>query len=66
MKLTDLAAQLSQLSAQLTKAQAEIVKKIEALEMELADVDLTPEAEAALGELKTAAQALDDIVPDGV
>ena len=55
------------------KAKAELLAKQEALLAKIAeleealanqDVDLTPEAMAALDAVKTEAQALDDIVPD--
>jgi hypothetical protein len=49
---------------QLQKAQAEIVQKITDLEAALANANLSPEAEAALADLKAKAQGLDDIVPD--
>lgn len=47
---------------QLEKAKAEILKKID--DLETAPGTLTPEQEAAITELKTAAQVLDDVVPD--
>jgi hypothetical protein len=62
--LTDLTTALRSIDAQLAKAQTEILNRIQALQAALSDVELPPEAEQALLELQTQAQALDDIVPD--
>jgi hypothetical protein len=64
MKVSELAAAVSELSAQLAKAQGEILGKIDALEEALVDVELPDEAATALEGLRVGAQALDDIVPD--
>ena len=64
MKVSELAAAISELSAQLAKAQGEILGKIDALEAALVDVELPIEAVTALEGLRVGAQALDDIVPD--
>lgn len=58
----DLTTQLTAIEDQLSKASSEIVIKIEELERLLGTIP--PEAQAKLDELKTTAQALDDIVPD--
>jgi uncharacterized membrane protein YfbV (UPF0208 family) len=58
------AAQLATITSQLVKANTEIQARIQALIDAAANVDLTPELQAAVDGLKPAAQALDDIVPD--
>jgi chromosome segregation ATPase len=57
-------AAIQAVGTQLEKAQAEIVAKLEELTAALSNANLSPEAEAALADLKAKAQALDDIVPD--
>lgn len=64
MKLKDLPGVLVSVKEQIEKAKAEVIAKIAALEAALGDVDLSPEAEAALESLKATAQGIDDIVPD--
>lgn len=52
---------------QLVKARGEIVTKIEDLEAAVSNSgEVSPEVAEALSEVKAAAQALDDIVPDAV
>ena len=52
-------------AGQLVKAKDEILAKIQVLEDALANAGIVPaEAQVALDALKTAAQALDDVVPD--
>lgn len=59
------AADLLAVKAQLSKAAGEIVGKISSLEAALAAAGATtPEVDAAVADLKTLAQALDDVVPD--
>jgi DNA repair exonuclease SbcCD ATPase subunit len=59
------AAKLQAFGDQLDKATAEIVAAIQGLRDALADAgNTTPEVNAATDRLATAAQALDDIVPD--
>ncbi|MFD4442506.1 hypothetical protein ACFWPK_22320 [Nocardia sp. NPDC058519] len=61
------AESLAGIKDQLTKAQAEIVGKIANLEQLLVDAGKLDDTDlAALAELKSAAQALDDVVPDQV
>ena len=57
-------AAIQAVGTQLQKASDEIMKKISDLEAALSNANLSPEAEAALSDLKNKAQALDDIVPD--
>ena len=57
-------AAIQAVGTQLTKAKDEIIKKISDLEAALSNANLSPEAEAALADLKNQAQALDDVVPD--
>ena len=57
-------AAIQAIGTQLTKAKDEIVAKIAQLEAATANANLSPEAEAALADLKNQAQALDDVVPD--
>jgi hypothetical protein len=57
-------AAIQAIGTQLTKAKDEIIAKIATLEASLANANLSPEAEAALADLKNQAQALDDVVPD--
>lgn len=61
MKLDEAIEEIKAVSAQLAVAKDEIIAKITALEN--ATGDLTPEQQAALEQLKAAAQGLDDIVP---
>lgn len=59
------AAELVRIKDQILKSRAEILAKIEALEIAQQNAgNVTPEVEAAMAELKDAAQATDDIVPD--
>ena len=55
---------LRDLKTQLGKANDEIQAKIQALVDAAAKADVTPELQAAIDDLKPAAQQLDDIVPD--
>lgn len=71
MKLSDLNDTLATLVAQFDKAHDEIIAKqdelnakISDLETALANVEVPADASAAIDALKTAAQSLDDIVPD--
>jgi hypothetical protein len=64
MKLSELLQALTDLQTQIEKAKAEILAKIAALELALSDVDVPADAQVKIDELKAAAQALDDIVPD--
>lgn len=60
------AAALRALKDQLVKANTEIQAKIQALIDAAGNADqVNPELQAAIDDLKPAAQALDDIVPDG-
>jgi phage shock protein A len=61
----DDAAKLATILAQLQKATAEIQAKIQALIDAASNADVTPELQTAIDDLTPAAQALDDIVPDG-
>lgn len=61
----ELAQALVDLKTQLTKVAGEITGQIQALEDALANAGgTTPEVDAALAEVKTAVQALDDLNPD--
>ena len=71
MKLNELLTANVSILNQLTKAEAEIIAKVaaleaavEALNMQLANVELTPEQADSVVDLQEAAQALDDINPD--
>ncbi len=64
--VNELAVKLEAVNVQLAKASQEIVAQVLALQLALADVTLTPEAEAALENLAVVAQALDDLNPDVV
>ena len=64
MKLSDLSGSLNQVGDQLEKAQAEILDALEKLAA--SDPDISPEGQAAIDRLKSAAQRLDDIIPDNV
>ena len=66
MTLDELKSVLVSTKEQLTKASGEISAKIDALEAQLSTVVTTPEVDAALVDLKTVAQQLDDINPDVV
>ncbi len=57
-------AALKTLTTQLGKASDEIQAKLKALQDAIDAGTVTPEVEAAVAELTTAAQKLDDIVPD--
>lgn len=63
-KVNELAAQLTVVKEQVTKAKNEVIKRIADLEAALANVDLPPDAEAALTALKAEVQAVDDLNPD--
>jgi hypothetical protein len=61
----ELVAQLNTVRDQFTKAKDEIVAKIQALQDAINNAGgTTPEVDAAVAELVSLAQALDDIVPD--
>jgi seryl-tRNA synthetase len=61
----ELAEQIRQSTVQTRKGIDEVLGKIKALEDVIAaGGSVSPELEAAVAELKTASQALDDIVPD--
>ena len=64
MKLSELAAAITEVSEQLAKAQVEIMTKIEELEAALADIELPQDAQDAIAALKEQAQRLDDVVPE--
>ena len=63
-KLSELKALLAAIDEKLDKARIEITTKIDELQNALVDVEIPADAQAALDELATAAQALDDVVPD--
>lgn len=61
----ELAQALVDLKAQLSKVATEITTKIQSLQDALANAgNTTPEVDAALDEVKSAVQALDDLNPD--
>ena len=61
----EIADALNAVGTQLSKASSEVVAKISELEAAVAaGGQSSPEVDAAVANLKTAAQALDDIVPD--
>ena len=62
MKLSELAASLTQVGDKLDQARAEILALLEQLAQ--ADPDLSPEGQQAVDRLKVIAEALDAIVPD--
>lgn len=62
--VTELAGLLTTISDQLVKAKTEILDKITKLEDLINAGTVPPEVEAALENLKVAAQTLDDVVPD--
>ena len=62
--LNELESALAGIGDKLDKAKTEITKEIAALREQLGNVALPPSAEAALARLETAAQALDDVIPD--
>jgi len=64
MRSSELAEALNGVRAQIKKAATEILTKIEDLTADIADQELSPDALAALRDLKSSVQALDDIVPD--
>lgn len=61
-KLSELAGLLSDLNTKVEKVRIEVQALKDALEAD--DVDLPPEAQAALDNLTAALQAVDDINPD--
>lgn len=62
--VTELATTLTTISEQLVKAKTEILDKITKLEDLINVGTVPPEVEAALDNLRVAAQTLDDVVPD--
>ena len=64
MKVSEIPAFISSIKDELIKAKTEILDKIAALEAATADAELSPEAVAALDDLKATAQGIDAIVPD--
>jgi hypothetical protein len=65
MNQTELAAQLADVKATLVKANAEVVAKIANLEEKIEQSgQVDPAVLDALAELKIAAKAVDDIIPD--
>lgn len=62
--LSELTETLQEISSQLEKAKVEIVTRIDDLQSSLSNIELPAEASAALENLRSAAQGLDDIVPD--
>jgi len=64
MKVSEIPAFVSSVKDELLKAKTEILDKIQDLENATQDAELSPEATTALNDLKSAAQGLDDIVPD--
>lgn len=64
MDIQTLTAKVNAVSDQLDKAKIEITTQIQALRDALTDVQVPPEAEAALTRLEGLAQALDDFNPD--
>jgi chromosome segregation ATPase len=65
MNQEELAQALSDLQAQTEKSDAELVTKIADLEKAVIDAgNVTPAVEAALANLKTSVQKVDDIVAD--
>lgn len=67
MEMTQLAEQLRAVKDQLSKATAEIMAKVANLEAVIAAAGVVnADVEAALADVKTAAQMLDDLNPDPV
>ena len=64
MKVSEIPAFVSSVKDELLKAKTEILDKIAALEAATSDAELSADAVAALTDLKSAAQGLDDVVPD--
>lgn len=63
--MTELETKLNDINLQLTKASAEIQAEVQSLkDIIAAGGQLTPDAEAALANLTSIAQALDDMNPD--
>jgi signal transduction histidine kinase len=62
MNIQEAIDEIKNVAVQLGKAKDEILAKIAALEG--ANGELTPEQQAAIDELKGAAQSLDDVVPN--
>jgi hypothetical protein len=65
-KVSELAGLLNAVSARLEKAKGEIEAEIQTLKDEIANEDLTPEAQASFDRLSAIAQGLDDLNPDVV
>lgn len=66
MNNAELAQGLRDVKTQVIKAKGEVVDKIAALETAVGNAGtVSPEVEAAFADLKTAAQSIDDVVPDG-
>jgi vacuolar-type H+-ATPase subunit E/Vma4 len=63
-KLSNLAAALTGIDSKLTEAQMEIVAEIQKLRDSLGNVELPPEAEAALASIQAKANALADVIPN--
>ncbi|WPH57829.1 hypothetical protein [Mycobacterium phage WXIN] len=65
VRMSELSDKLVAVTAQLSKARNEVVGKIDELTaaLEAAQVD-DPDVAQALADLQTAAQAMDDVVPD--
>ena len=63
-RVDELDAKLENAAAQLAKAKEEIVTQIQVLKDELANVAISERAEAALTNISTIAQVLDDLNPD--
>ena len=67
MDQAELAQSLADLKDQTEKSNAEIVGKLASLEQAIIDAGVvSPEVEAALADLKSSVQKVDDIVPDAV
>lgn len=64
MKLSELAASLTNVDAKLTEASTEILAEIQRLKDALGDVDIPAEAETALAAITAKATALADIIPN--
>ena len=64
MKLDQLAATMTAIADQLTKAQNEIIAQVAALQESLANVDVPPDAQAAIDSITAIAAALDALNPD--
>ncbi len=65
MDQAQLASEIGEIKATVAKAGAEIVAKIANLEQKIEEAgQVSPAVQEALAELKLAAKAVDDIVPD--